>query len=134
MLTAPEDGHVGVADEIERLRKLHASGAMSDEEYSRAKALVLGGKPPPAPPVATAVPMATAVPAPASAPAPAPVVVESKRRERPRRQGTPPAGRLPGLLSFVGLVGGGVLGYLDLGWIGAAVGAGSGLIVGALSG
>lgn len=33
---------MNIADELERLRALHASGALNDEEFSRAKARALG--------------------------------------------------------------------------------------------
>src|SRR3954447_21754956 len=40
---------MSVADEIEKLRALHASGALTDEEFARAKHLVLKGQSLPAP-------------------------------------------------------------------------------------
>ena len=36
---------MNIADEIERLRKLHASGALTDNEFAQAKAAVLAGEP-----------------------------------------------------------------------------------------
>lgn len=34
---------MAIAEELERLKQLHAQGALSDEEYSRAKERVIGG-------------------------------------------------------------------------------------------
>ncbi|MBH9575925.1 PspC domain-containing protein [Inhella proteolytica] len=34
---------MAIAEELERLKQLHAQGALSDEEYTRAKERVIGG-------------------------------------------------------------------------------------------
>ena len=43
---------MGLADELDKLARLHASGELDDDEYARAKARLLGSgtPPPPSPP------------------------------------------------------------------------------------
>ncbi len=41
---------MGTADELEKLHRLHASGALSDDEYTRAKDRLLSSPPPPSAP------------------------------------------------------------------------------------
>jgi Short C-terminal domain len=107
---------MNLADEIERLRRLHAQGALSDEEFARAKGRVLQGQDGA---------NTSEGPRPPGDAAPG----EGRHADR-----TPPAVRLPGLLSLVGLVGGGVVGGHDGGWPGVAVGCVAGLVAGALAG
>ncbi len=40
---------LSIADELEKLRQLHESGTIDDQEFSSAKARILDGPPPPAP-------------------------------------------------------------------------------------
>jgi phage shock protein PspC (stress-responsive transcriptional regulator) len=48
---------MSLADELAKLERLHASGALSDDEFARAKARVLDARPspPPVPPAVQAV-------------------------------------------------------------------------------
>jgi len=58
---------MNIADELQKLDELHRSGTLSDEEFARAKAAVLGAGPQP-PPGGQVPPPAQAIPPPARSP------------------------------------------------------------------